>query len=68
MLSSVTNVPSGLMGCASATLRWWVAGRQEIQTCRNSFAPSCKGNEFVYVLVERVCETSPGRFLFGQAY
>ena len=27
------------MGCASAALSWWVVERQEIQTCRNSFAP-----------------------------
>ena len=40
-LSSVTHVPSGLMGCASAALRWWVGGRRQIQTCLNFFAPRC---------------------------
>ena len=38
-LSSVTHVPSGLMGCALAALGWWVGGWQEIKTCRNPFAP-----------------------------
>ena len=42
-LNSVTHGPSELMGCALAALRWWVAGRREIQTCRNYFAPSCSG-------------------------
>ena len=37
----MTHVPSELMGCALAALRWWVAGMREIQTCRNYFAPSC---------------------------
>ena len=27
-LSSVTHVPSGLMGCATAALGWWVGGRR----------------------------------------
>ena len=40
LLSSVTHVPSGLMGCASAALSWWVAGRREIQTWRNFFCSS----------------------------
>ena len=37
LLSSVTHVPSGLMGCASAALGWWVGARGEIQTCLNFF-------------------------------
>ena len=41
-LSSVTHVPSGLMGCASAALRWWVGGRRQIQTCLNFFALRCR--------------------------
>ena len=41
LLSSVTHVLSGLMGCALAALSWWVAWRREIQTCRNYFAPPC---------------------------
>ena len=39
MLSSVTHVASGLMGCASAALGYWVGGKREIQTCKNFFAP-----------------------------
>ena len=42
LLSSVTHVLSGLLGCALAALNWWVVGRREIQTCRNFFAPPCK--------------------------
>ena len=41
-LSSVTHVPPGQMGFASAALSWWVAARREIQTCRNFFAPPCR--------------------------
>ena len=40
-LSLVTHVPSGLMGCASAALGWWVGGRRQILTCLNFFAPRC---------------------------
>ena len=32
MLSSVTHVPSGLIGCASAALGWWVGRRRKVQT------------------------------------
>ena len=42
-LSSVTHVPSGLMGCASVALGWWVGGRRDIQTWLNFFAPRCTG-------------------------
>ena len=41
LLSSVTHVSSGLMGCASAALGRWVGGRREIQTCKKFFAPRC---------------------------
>ena len=41
LLSSVAHVPSGLIGCASATLGWWEGGRREIQTCKYFFAPRC---------------------------
>ena len=30
-LSSVTHVPSGLMGCALAALGWWVGGRRKFK-------------------------------------
>ena len=51
LLSSVTHVPSGLMGCASAALSWWVAGRREIQTCRIFFARPCtRGDETPYTI------------------
>ena len=45
LLSSVTHVPSRLMGCALAAL---LSGQEEggkIQTCRNFFAPRCKSLE-----------------------
>ena len=38
----MTHVPSGLMGCASAALGWWVGGRRQNQTCLNFFAPRCR--------------------------
>ena len=44
-LSSVTLVPSGLIGCASAALCWWVVGCQEINTCWNAFALHWKAKD-----------------------
>ena len=47
LLSSVTHVPSGLMGCALAAL---VSGQKEgekIQTCRNLFAQPCMPHKYV---------------------
>ena len=47
--------------CASAALSWLVAERQEIQTCRNSFASPCiRGSkittlfEFLNILPKRI--------------
>ena len=41
LLSSATHFPSGQMSCAFSALIWWVAGKWEIQTCRNYSAPPC---------------------------
>ena len=41
LLSSVTHVPSRLMGCALAALVSWQKEGGKIQTCRNFFARPC---------------------------